>query len=208
MANETGMETTVPLEPLEPLQAFRFLIKIGDGEQVEAAFARCSGIRMQVETLQFRSGDDNRGVKEYTPVFTGHAPITFTKGVVGDYEFWNWILEASANASSGPRGNNLRRTIHICGLDKYGNTKVDWTLSQAMPIGYELSELDGSRSEVLMESVTFAFTGLKRSSFSPEIPAKKAPRKKVSPSPKPRKEIKPRQKPNPSPIPKANQGKE
>ena len=85
---------------------------------------------------------------------------------------------------------------------------MDWTLSQAMPMGYELSELDGRRSEVLMESVTFALTGLKRSSFSPEIPAKKAPRKKVSPSPKPRKEIKPRQKPNPSPIPRANQGKE
>ena len=31
-----------------------------------------------------------------------------------------------------------------------------------MPIGYELSPMDGNRSEVLTESLTFVITGVKR----------------------------------------------
>lgn len=211
----------IPIEAPDPLKAFRFVIKVGDGQQVSAAFAQCSCIQMQVETLQFRSGDDNRGVRDYTPVFTGYAPISFTKGVVGDHSFWSWILEAAADVNRGPKGSNLRRTVVISALDEHGKAKVEWTLRNAMPVGYELSAMDSSRSEILMESVSFVFTGLERSVLDPEAPAKPAPRKKVSPSPIqrkkaeprekvkpspiPRKVIEPRQKPNPSPIPRGRE---
>jgi hypothetical protein len=39
---------------------------------------------------------------------------------------------------------------------------VVWTLLDAMPIRYELSPMDSSRSEVLTESVTFAVQGVER----------------------------------------------
>ena len=35
----------------EPIQAFRFLIRGGDSEEISAAFSRFSGIQMQVELL-------------------------------------------------------------------------------------------------------------------------------------------------------------
>ena len=60
----------------EPIQAFRFLVRVGDSEEISAAFSRFSGIQMQVETIQARDGSDARGVKEYTPVFTSFAPVT------------------------------------------------------------------------------------------------------------------------------------
>ena len=37
-----------------------------------------------------------------------------------------------------------------------------WSLKDAMPIGYELSPMDSSRSEVLTESVTFTIQGVER----------------------------------------------
>lgn len=146
----------------EPIQTFRFLIRVGNDEQISAAFSRFSGIRMSVETIQSRAGDDSRGVKEYTPVFTSYEPVTLSKGVVGDNEFLDWILSASADVHSGPTGNNLLRTIDVITLNQHGDVGVTWTLQNAMPIGYELAPLDGSRSEVLTESVTFAITGVKR----------------------------------------------
>lgn len=146
----------------EPIQTFRFLIRVGNDEQISAAFSRFSGIRMAVETIQTRAGDDSRGVKEYTPVFTSYEPVTLSKGVVGDNEFLDWILSASADVHSGPTGNNLLRTIDVITLNQHGDVGVTWTLQNAMPIGYELAPLDGSRSEVLTESVTFAITGVKR----------------------------------------------
>lgn len=51
----------------ESIQAFRFLIRVGDREESSAAFSRFPGVRMGVETAQSRAGNDNRGVKEYTP---------------------------------------------------------------------------------------------------------------------------------------------
>ena len=86
----------------EPIQAFRFLVRVGDSEEISAAFSRFSGIKMEVETIQFRSGNDNRGVKEYTPVFTSYAPVTLSKGVVGDNQFLDWLCAASAGVHTGP----------------------------------------------------------------------------------------------------------
>lgn len=146
----------------EPIQAFRFLIRVDGSEKISAAFSKFSGVKMEVETLQYRSGEDSRGVKEYTPVFTSYTPVTLSKGVVGDNEFLDWMLSASADVHTGPTGKNLRRTIEVVTLNERGNPGVIWTLQGAMPIGYELAPLDGSRSEVLTESITFAITGMKR----------------------------------------------
>lgn len=146
----------------EPIQTFRFLIRVGDSEEISAAFSRFSGVRMEVETIQTRDGDDRRGVKAYTPVMTTYAPVTLSKGVVGDNEFLDWILSASAGVHTGPTGNDLRRTLDVITLNERGKRGVTWTLQGAMPIGYELAPLDGSRSEVLTENITFAITGMKR----------------------------------------------
>ena len=153
---------TQDLRRPDPLTAFRFLIRVGDSQQISAAFSRFSGVRMEVETIQTRDGDDNRGVKEYTPVFTSYAPVTLSKGVVGDNEFLDWMLSACADVHTGPTGVNLRRTIDVITLNERGRPGVIWTLQEAMPIGYELAPLESSRSEVLTESLTFAITGMKR----------------------------------------------
>lgn len=152
----------------EPIKSFRFLIQVGNSAGVSAAFASFSGVKMRVDTLQSRDGDDNRGVQEYIPVLSRYEPVTLSKGVVGDNEFLDWLLSASADLAAGPTGNNLRRTIDVITLDARGSHLVTWTLKDAMPIGYEMAPLDGSRSEVLMESLTFAITGMKRTAQLPE----------------------------------------
>ena len=71
---------TQDLRRPDPLTAFRFLIRVGDSQQISAAFSRFSGVRMEVETIQTRDGDDNRGVKEYTPE-PGDRLYLYTDGV-------------------------------------------------------------------------------------------------------------------------------
>lgn len=151
----------------DPLQSFRFVVKMGADGKVTAAFTRFSGIQMEVETLQTRSGSDGRGVKEYIPVFTSYAPVSLSRGVVGDNEFLQWVFSASAGEFTGPSDSNLRRTIDVVALDEKGNERATWTLLGALPIGYQLSPMDGSRSEVLTENITFAITGVKRNFESP-----------------------------------------
>ena len=52
-------------------------------------------------------------------------------------------------------------------LDDRGNRGVTWSLKNALPIGYELTPMDGGRSEVLSESLTFAITGMERKTTPP-----------------------------------------
>ena len=35
----------------EPIQVFRFLVRVGDNEEISAAFSRFSGIKMNVEAI-------------------------------------------------------------------------------------------------------------------------------------------------------------
>ncbi len=142
----------------EPFRAFRFLVEVENSGVVVAAFSQFSGVKMDVETLQVRSGNDGRGVQETVPVFTRFAPVTLTKGVVGDNNFLDWLFSAAAGPNAGPSGEDLYRTLNIVALDDRGN---------AVPIGYELTPMDGGRSEVLSESLTFAIGGMERKTHEP-----------------------------------------
>lgn len=145
----------------DPLPAFRFFIEV-DGITA-GAFTQCSGIKMQVQTIQARGGGDLRGVQEYVPVLTSYAPVSLTKGVFGDDAFVSWITAASASRFLGPTGQNLYRTVNIVAPEGgRGGRGIIWTLRDAMPIGYELSPMDSMRSEMLSESVTFAVMGVER----------------------------------------------
>ena len=144
-----------------PLKAFRFLVEV-DGSAV-GAFTQFSGVRMEVQTIQARSGNDLRGVQDIVPVFTSFEPVTLTRGVIGDNDFLDWIFAAAASSHTGPSGKKLFRTINIVALDDVGRRGVIWALQDAMPIRYELSPMDSSRSEILTESVTFAIGGMERS---------------------------------------------
>ncbi len=143
-----------------PLKAFRFLVEV-EGDAV-GAFTQFSGIRMEIQTIQARSGNDIRGVQDIVPVMTRFEPVTLTKGVIGDHSFLNWIFAAAASVNTGPTGVRLRRTINVIALDDMGRRGVIWSLKDALPIRYELSPMDSSRSEVLSESVTFAVLGMER----------------------------------------------
>ena len=160
-------EITRPIQ-MDPLTSFRFLIEVEGDQEISAAFSRFSGIQMEVETFQSRDGDDNRGVKEYIPVFTNYHPVTLSKGVVGNNKFLDWILSAAAGMYEGPTGENLRRNLLVTALNSSGKPAVTWVLQGAMPIAYELTAMDGSVSEVLTESVTFAIHGLERQTQTEE----------------------------------------
>lgn len=185
MTYEEWLKVQTPIVYPEPIQAFRFLVKVVGDETISGAFTQFSGIRMTVETMQGRAGDDRRGVKQYTPVFSNYAPVTLSKGVVGDNQFLDWILAVAAGMEDSPTGKNLRRNIEIITLNDHGEEGVTWTLQNAMPIGYELSPMDSSRSEVLTESITFAITGMKRTTARWTVPKREPPKQPKSLNPWP-----------------------
>ena len=145
----------------QPLGAFRFIIEMEKSGAVVGAFSQFSGVKITVDTLKARSGNDIRGVQESVPVLTRFEPVTLTKGVVGDNDFLQWLFSVAAGPESGP-GRADRRTLNVVALNDRGERSVVWSLKDAFPIGYELAPMDGGRSEVLSESLSFAIHGVER----------------------------------------------
>jgi len=147
----------------EPFKTFRFLVEVeGAGTTVVAAFTQFSGVKMQVDVVQARSGAEHRGVQDNVPALTKFEQVTLTKGVIGDNEFLDWILSAAPGATEAPTGKNKYRTINIVALDEKGKRGITWSLINALPVAYELAPMDGSQSAVLSETMVFAITGFKR----------------------------------------------
>lgn len=146
----------------DPLLNCRFLVEVESDGAVAAVFTQFSGIKMEVQTIANRYGDDSRGVQEYLPVMTRFQPVTFTRGVIGKLDFLDWIFASAAKLESGPTGEKLRRNLVVIALDERGRRIVSWRLKNALPIGYEISPMDALRAEVLTESITFQITGVER----------------------------------------------
>lgn len=155
----------------DPLLNCSFVVECEGG--VTAAFSQFSGIKVQVQTLANRYGDENRGVQDFIPVMTRYEPITLSKGVIGELDFLEWIEQSTAGYNDGPGGSNLRRTLHITAVDITGAKRITWELKNAFPIGYELAPMDALRSEVLTESITFQITGVRRTIIPPPAKEKK-----------------------------------
>lgn len=146
----------------DPYQAFRFLIEVENSGVVVAAFSQFSGVKIETHSVPGRFGEDRRGVMSGARTFTTFAPVTLTKGVVGDNDFLDWLFSAVAGAHTGPNPKDLARTLNVVALDGRGERGVVWTLYKAAPIGYELAPMDGGQSEVLTESLTFSINAVER----------------------------------------------
>lgn len=156
----------MPIHNPELFQAYRFRVEV-NGAKV-GGFTQFSGIKTEVQTIQVRSGNDIRGVQEYVPVLTRYAPVTLSKGVIRDNAFLEWLLTASAGPFAGMTGGNMYRTLDVIAVGADGSDGVRWSLIDALPIGYEITPMDGMRNEVLTESMTFAIIGVSRTAASAE----------------------------------------
>ena len=161
-ANGNIIEKPVYQPRPDPLLNCRFIVEVESDNSVVAVFSQFSGIKMEVQTIANRYGDDPRGVQDYLPVMTRFQPVTFTRGVIGKLAFLDWIFASAAKMESGPTGEKLRKTLVVVALDERGKRIISWRLKDALPIGYEISQMDALRAEVLTESITFQITGVER----------------------------------------------
>lgn len=157
-----------PARENDPYRVFRFKVKSGGmgyldtGGAAEAAFSQCSGIRAAAQALRVRTGADIRGVQGIVPSIVTYSNITLSRGVIASSAFLDWVFDCMPGYLTGP-SRPARRTIDIVVLDGAGKEGVAWTLYGAYPVSYELASLDAGQDGVLMESLEFAYAGLKRS---------------------------------------------
>ncbi len=137
--------------------AFYFQVKIG-GE--EYAFKEVTGLSTEIETESVKEG----GVNEFThllPKQVKHGNLSLKRAMnpISSSDV-SWIKEVLEGDFSVPI---IPRDIVVNLLGSEGTPIYTWTCTNAYPVKWQIGNLDSQSNTILIETIEFAYTTLKRS---------------------------------------------
>lgn len=133
-----------------PLPKFYFQVKWDD---TELAFQEVSGLDIESEAIEYRSGNSPVFSKLKMPGMIKASNITMKKGVfVKDNAIWDWFAEIKMNTIK-------RKALTISLLDEGGNPTMVWKVQNAFPVKVAGTDLKSEGNEVAVESIEIAHEG-------------------------------------------------
>ena len=138
-------------ESVWPMPKFYFEVK-WDSEAI--SFQEVSGLDIETEAIEFRSGDNPVFSKAKMPGMVKSGSVTMKKGVfTKDNKFWDWSNEIKMNTIK-------RKPVTISLLDEAGAPTMVWTLANAFPLKITGTDLKAEGNEVAVESIELAHEGI------------------------------------------------
>ena len=136
----------------DPYKNFNFRIEI-NGIAI-AGFSECTGLRIEVDVIEYREGGDRTTVRKL-PGMSKVGDITLKRGITASRELYDWI-NAIRNGVAD------RRNGVIVLLDDERKDVVRWHFTDAFPRKLEGPNLDAKGNDVAIESLTLCCESLER----------------------------------------------
>jgi phage tail-like protein len=140
-----------------PYHQFNFLVDLGTGdpEGVEAGFAECSAIGMEVEVVEYRNGNDRENAVRKLTGLQKVSDVTLKRGLIGSLDLYDW-LDQIRNGDQ-----NALRTVTIR-LQSEDHTEIvmTWKLLRARIVKYVSGPFNAKGSGVAIEELTLAYERL------------------------------------------------
>jgi phage tail-like protein len=117
-------------------------------------FTQISGLDREVQIEDFREG----GVNDYTHKLAGNTKytnLTLRRGIADATELWQWHQDVVD-------GKIERRQVNVVLIDEAGKETWRWVFEKAYPVKWSGAELNSSNNAVLVETVEFAHSGIKK----------------------------------------------
>jgi phage tail-like protein len=138
----------------DPLRNFRFRLEI-DGI-AQANFSEVAIGETTTEAIDYREGNEPTHVRKLSGL-TKYGNITLKRGITDSLDIWNWHKEILA----GQIQSN-RKQVVIVALDEAGTDKTRFVVSEAWPMKYDPSDLNGKGNEVFIELLELVNEGIER----------------------------------------------
>ena len=138
----------------DPLRNFRFRLEI-DGI-AQANFSEVAIGETTTEAIDYREGNEPMHVRKLSGL-TKYGNITLKRGITDSLDIWNWHKEILA----GQIQSNRKQVI-IVALDEAGTDKTRFVVSEAWPMKYDPSDLNGKGNEVFIELLELVNEGIER----------------------------------------------
>ena len=135
----------------DPLPVFCFKVTIAGCDP--AFFKSVSGLKYEMETMQHRELGQNATTYQ---LFNGTkwSNVTLKQGFTKDSRLLAWRDEWL----DPTQGSRLEVKITL--LDTALQQQKSWNLHRAMPVKWEISEFDASKSELAIETIELAHDGI------------------------------------------------
>jgi phage tail-like protein len=135
----------------DPLRGYNFKLEI-DGIQ-RAGFRECKGLDTTSEPVKYREGTDKVFTSRQLPAQVAYGNITLITGlVIDEHSLWDWRKKTID-------GKTERKNGSICLHDEAGEEKYRWNFVDGWPTKYELSGMNATANEVMVETLTIVHEG-------------------------------------------------
>lgn len=134
-----------------PLVNFHFSVQWG-GSNI--GFSEVSGLNIKHDLVEYRNGASPDFETMKIPGMRRYSNIILKRGSYkGDNEFFQWLNTISLS-------NVERRDITISLLNEDHEPVVTWKINNSWPVALRFGELNGTKSEILIETLELAHEGL------------------------------------------------
>ena len=135
----------------DPLPVFCFKVELGMGG--EAFFKSVGGLRYEMETLPVKEGGQNATTYQLVGAVKW-SNIVLKRGFTKDSKLIAWRQEWLGGKMTRIEAGKI--TL----LDTALKPQAEWTFFRGLPIKWEISEFDASKSELAIETLEIAHEGL------------------------------------------------
>ncbi len=146
----------MPVIREDPYAGYNFEVVITgisqDGKAVKGSFAEVSGLEAAMDPIEYRNGSEDITVRKL-PGLKKFPNITLKRGITGDLEFWNWIVQ-------GMNGTVFRTEGSILLLNESKQEVMRWNFRRAWACKFTGPGLNAKNNEVAMETVEICHEGL------------------------------------------------
>lgn len=138
-----------------PYRDHRFLLEINEVAQV--GFSQATIPETSTEVISYRNGDEAPTPRKLSGLHS-YGDLTLQNGVTdSSLELFEWrqmVEQGKVDAA--------RQTVAVIVLDEEGNPGPRYEFTDAWPSQYDAPDLDGSGTNVAIESLTISHEGMER----------------------------------------------
>jgi len=142
------------------LRNFKFSVDIvGIGNTI--GFQKASGLSSSVEVIEYREGGDAITSRKF-PGQVSFNNITLERGITSNsQELRDWMETVLDPATGRAGAGSVKRNVTIRVRDNASAVQRVFKVSQAFVASREITDLDASGNEILIETLELAHEGLK-----------------------------------------------
>ncbi len=145
--------------PAYPLTTFCFKVQLdGLSANEEAFFRSVSGLKYETEIVDLREGGLNGSSRKLIGGVKW-SNLVFKRGFAGNSSLLAWRDAWFSPPEPGKARPRMSGTIYQLATD-VKTVMASWKFSGGVPVKWEISDFDASKSEVAIETLEIAHEGL------------------------------------------------